>query len=61
MNDFPFVIREFRYIFWAYNLIWILLAGYLGFLLFRVHRLEREVRKLTGATREGEKRGSKNS
>jgi CcmD family protein len=46
MNDFPFVIREFRYIFWAYNLIWILLAGYLTFLLIRLNRLAREIRKL---------------
>ena len=46
MNDFPFVIREFRYIFWAYNLIWILLAGDLGFLLVKLNRLAREVRKL---------------
>ena len=46
MNDFPFVIKEFRYIFWAYNLIWILLAGYLGFLLVKLNRLAREVRKL---------------
>ena len=47
MNDFPFVIKEFRYIFWAYNLIWILLAAYLGFLLIRLNRLSREVRRLT--------------
>ncbi len=46
MNDFPFVIKEFRFIFWAYNLIWILLAGYLGFLLVKLNRLAREVRKL---------------
>ena len=46
MNDFPFVIKEFRFIFWAYNLVWILLAAYLGFLLIRVHRLSREIRRL---------------
>ena len=30
----------------AYTLIWIILAGYLGFLLFRMSRLAREVRRL---------------
>ena len=47
MNDFPFVIRELRYLFWAYNVIWILLAGYLGFLMFRIQRLSKEIRRLT--------------
>jgi len=47
MNDFPFVIKEFRYILWAYNLIWILLAAYLGFLLVRLNRLSKEIRRLT--------------
>jgi CcmD family protein len=50
MNDFPFVIRELRYLLWAYNVIWILLAAYLGFLLFRIHRLSREIRRLTGGS-----------
>jgi len=51
MNDFPFVIRELRYLFWAYNVIWILLAAYLGFLLFRIQRLSREIRRLAGGDR----------
>ena len=46
MNDFPFVIKELRYILWAYNLIWIILALYLGFLLIRLNRLSKEIRKL---------------
>lgn len=48
MNDFPFVIHELRYLFWAYNVIWILLAAYLGFLLFRIQRLSKQIRRLTG-------------
>ena len=52
MNDFRFVIREFRYILWAYNLIWIILAGYLGFLLFRMGRLAREIRRLADGRRD---------
>ena len=51
MNDFPFVIKEFRYIFWAYNLIWALLAAYLMFLLVRMNRLGREVRRLAESDR----------
>ena len=47
MNDFPFVIREFRYLLWAYNLIWILIAGYLVFLMLKLNRLARDVRKLS--------------
>ena len=46
MNDYPFVVRELRYLLWAYNLIWILLAGYLVFLLVRMNRLGREIRRL---------------
>jgi hypothetical protein len=46
MNDFPFVIKEFRFILWAYNFIWILLAGYLTFLLIRLNRVAREVARL---------------
>ena len=53
MNDFPFVIKEFRYIFWAYNLIWILLAAYLGFLLIKLNRLSREIRRLSEDEGEG--------
>ena len=52
MNDFTFVIREFRYIFWAYNLIWLVLAGYLGFLLVRMSRLAREIRRLSEGGRD---------
>ena len=51
MTDFPFVIKEFRFIFWAYNLIWIVLAAYLGFLLLRLNRLSRELRRLTEGDR----------
>ena len=47
MNDYTFVIREFRFIFWAYNFIWIGLAAYLGYLLVRMNKLSREVRRLT--------------
>ena len=52
MNDFGFVIREFRYILWAYSLIWIILGGYLGFLLFRMNRLAREIRRLAEGGRD---------
>lgn len=51
MNDFPFVIKEFRFIFWAYNLIWLLLAAYLTFLLVRMNRLTREIGRLEGESR----------
>ena len=53
MNDFPFVIKEFRYIFWAYNLIWIFLAAYLGLLLVKLNRLSREIRRLSEDERGG--------
>jgi CcmD family protein len=47
VNDYTFVIREFRFIFWAYNLIWIGLAAYLAYILVRMNKLSREVRRLT--------------
>jgi CcmD family protein len=46
VNDHPFVVHELRYLFWAYTLIWLLLAGYLTFLLVRLSAVSRALRRL---------------
>jgi CcmD family protein len=35
-----------RFLFWAYTLIWILLAGYLGLLALRQHALSKRLERL---------------
>ncbi len=46
-----------RFLFWAYTLIWILLAAYLGFLAVRQHALNRRLERLR-ARLEGGERGA---
>jgi CcmD family protein len=40
------VKSSFPYLFWAYNLIWLGLAGYLAFMFNRMRRLERRLDRL---------------
>ena len=47
--------EHFPYLFWAYNLIWIFIAAYLGILMSKQRALRREIdelrRRLDGAGR----------
>ena len=36
-------MKSYAFLFWAYNAIWLALAGYLLFLLLRVSRVERSL------------------
>ena len=36
-------MKSYAFLFWAYNAIWLGLAGYLLFLLMRLSRLERKL------------------
>ena len=36
-------MKSYAFLFWAYNAIWLALAGYLLFLLQRLRRLERSL------------------
>ncbi len=36
-------MKSYAFLFWAYNAIWLGLAGYLLFLLLRLSRLERRL------------------
>lgn len=38
--------QHFPYLFWAYNIIWVLMAGYLVFLGVRLRRIQREIDRL---------------
>jgi len=38
--------QHFPFLFWAYNIIWFLICGYLLTLGFRQRRVEREVARL---------------
>lgn len=35
--------EHFPYLFWAYNIIWIFLAGYLGLLMVKQRGLKRQI------------------
>ncbi len=36
-------MKSYAFLFWAYNAIWLVLSGYLLFLLLRLNRLERSL------------------
>ncbi len=36
-------MKSYAFLFWAYNAIWLALAGYLLFLLLRLSRVERSL------------------
>ncbi len=38
--------EHFPYLFWAYNIIWILIAGYLGVIFARQRSLRRQIEEL---------------
>ncbi len=38
--------EHFPYLFWAYNIIWILIAGYLGVIFARQRALRRQIEEL---------------
>jgi CcmD family protein len=39
-------LKNFQFLFWAYNAFWLILAGYVTYLLVRLQRAEKEVRRL---------------
>ena len=45
-------MSSFVFLFWAYNVIWLAIAGFLFFLLLRIRRAER---RLEGVERELER------
>ncbi len=38
--------KHFPFLFWAYNIIWILIAGYLIYLGLRQRRIQKEIDQL---------------
>lgn len=45
---------KFWYLFWAYNIIWLLIAAYLMLLGLRQRRLRREIERLKASLRSRE-------
>ena len=43
--------EKFQYLFWAYNSIWILMAGYLLTLGVRLRRVQRQIEQMKGSQR----------
>jgi len=39
-------MKNFEFLFWAYNSVWLLLAAYVSYVLFRLDRAERQVQRL---------------
>lgn len=46
-------MKSYAFLFWAYNAIWLALAGYLLFLLLRLARVGRRVEEVERELREG--------
>jgi hypothetical protein len=55
-------LKSYAFLFWAYNVIWLLLAGFLLFVLVRLGRVRRRLdaveRALDGAERTGDQESS---
>jgi CcmD family protein len=49
------VEQHFPYLFWAYNIIWTLIAGYLLMLGLRQRRIKREIDRLKESLKEDER------
>ena len=54
-------MKSYAFLFWAYNAIWIALAGYLLFLLLRLRRLERTLDGVERAIGRGRPAGQPSS
>jgi len=39
-------VKSYAFLFWAYNVIWLVLAGYLLFLMLRLRRLDDRLARL---------------
>ena len=37
---------NYTFLFWGYNIIWILIAAYITFLLLKLNRLEKDLKRL---------------
>ena len=44
-------MKSYSFLFWAYNIFWLLLSGYLLFLATRLGRMERRIRRVEDAQR----------
>ena len=47
--------QHFPFLFWAYNIIWALIAGYLLMLGLRQRRIKREIDRLKESLKEDER------
>ena len=44
-------MKSYSFLFWAYNTFWLLLSGYLLFLVTRLRRMERRIQRVEDAQR----------
>jgi CcmD family protein len=54
-------LKSYAFLFWAYNVIWLLLAGYLLFVVERLGRVGRRLDAVERALDEAEKTGDHES
>lgn len=43
-------MKNFEFLFWAYNTVWILLVAYISYVLSRLAKAEREMKRLEERT-----------
>ena len=51
-------MRSYVFLFWAYNVIWLVLAGFLFFMLLRVRRAERKLERVERELQRGGEAGA---
>lgn len=52
-------MKNFGFLFWAYNAVWILLTAYVSYLLVRLTKAEREIGRLEQRTGESHERDAR--
>ncbi len=50
-------MKSYNFLFWAYNVIWLGLAVYLGLLFARLQRTRKRVERLEQQLRDADRRG----
>jgi CcmD family protein len=45
-------MKSYAFLFWAYNVVWLLLAGYLLYLFLKLRKLERRLRSVERGARD---------
>jgi CcmD family protein len=54
-------VKSYAFLFWAYNVIWLALSGFLLFVLLRLRRVDRRVDAVERVLRDADRAGDQES